>query len=224
MGSLSSYAARNGMVLVAMKGLCLHGATPPCWRTPSRWSLLVPYTIWSHGRLVGETDLGFILREGNHRTGHFFPTAFGESLVPIINEPRRLIKALGEVARDARSGDDPARIALDSAFEIAAERERALELELRDEKGVVIPTEDVSIRDMDLTLELYPGDEEELDRVMIAPEDQAELDREMAEMRAWAQDSRRELELLGLRDVVDENAPFPRFQAQVFLVHEWSIP
>jgi hypothetical protein len=186
--------------------------------------LRVPYTIWSHGRLAGETDLGFILREGNHRTGHFFPTAFGQSLVPIINEPRRLIKALRGVPGDARSSDDPAWIALHSAFEIAAERERALELELRDENGVVIPTEDVSIRDMDLTLELYPGDEEELDRVTITPEDQAEFDREMAEMREWAQDSARELELLGHRDAIDENAPLPRFQVQVFLVHEWSIP
>lgn len=184
----------------------------------------MPYTIWSHGRLVGETDLGFILREGNHRTGNFFPTLFGESLVPIINEPRRLIKALGEAPRDADSSDDPAWIALDSAFEIAAERERALELELRDENGVVIPTEDVSIRDMDLTLELYPGDEDELGRVTITPEEQAEFDREMEEMREWAQDTRRELELLGRRDVIDENAPFSRFQVQVFLVDEWAIP
>ncbi len=185
---------------------------------------LVRYTIWSHGRLVGETDLGFILREGKHRTGHFFPTAFGESLVPIINEPRRLIKALGEVPRDARADDDPAWTALDSAFEIAAEREQALALELRDEKGVVIATEDVSIRDMELTLELYPVDEEELARVVITPEEQAEFEREMEEMQEWAQDQRRELELLGYRDVIDENAPFPRFQVQVFLVHEWAIP
>jgi hypothetical protein len=184
----------------------------------------VRYTVWSQGRLVGETDLGFILREGNHRTGHFFPTPFGESLVPIINEPRRLIKALGELPRDDRSSDDPAWTALDSAFEIAAERERALELELRDEHGVVIPTEDVSIRDMNLTLELYPLDEEELARLTISPEEQAEFDREMAEMQEWAQDQRRELELLGRRDVIDESAPFPRFQVQVFLVHEWAIP
>ena len=182
------------------------------------------YTVWSHGRLVGETDLGFILREGNHRTGHFFPTAFGESLVPIINEPRRLIKALGDVRRDAYSSDDPAWIALDSAFEIAAERERALELELRDENGVVIPTEDVSIRDMDLTLELYADDEADLDRMTITPEEQAEFDREVEEMQEWAQEARRELELLGHRDVIDENDPLPRFQVQVFLVHEWAIP
>lgn len=182
------------------------------------------YTVWSHGRLVGETDLGFILREGNHRSGHFYPTAFGESLVPIINEPRRLIKALGEVPRDARSSDDPAWTALDSAFEIAAERERALELELRDEHGVVIPTEDVGIRDMELTLELYPDDDEELDRVTVTPADQADFDREMQDMREWAQDMRRELELLGHRDVIDENAPLPRFQVQVFLVYEWAIP
>jgi hypothetical protein len=184
----------------------------------------VPYAVWSHGRLVGKTDLGFILREGNHRTGHFFPTEFGESLVPIFNEPRRLIKARGELPRDARTSDHPAWIALNSALEAACERERALELELRDEHDAVIPTEDIGIRDMDLTLELYPGDESDYDDVIITPEQQAEFELEIEEMQEWARDMRRELELLGQRDVVDAEAPLPRFQVQVSLVHEWSVP
>jgi hypothetical protein len=193
------------------------------WRTTLTESH-VPYTVWSHGRLVGKTDLGFVLREGVHRTGHFFPTEFGESLVPIINEPRRLMKGRGELPPDSRTSDDPAWIALASALEVAGERERALELELRDEHNVVIPTEDVSIRDMELTLELYPIDESDYDDVIITPEQQAEFDLEIEEMREWAQDMRRELELLGHRDIVDEDAPFPRFQVQVSLVHEWSVP
>jgi hypothetical protein len=184
----------------------------------------VPFTVWSHGRLVGETDLGFILRDGNHRTGYFFPTAFGETLIPIFNEPRRIIKALAEIREDSRSRDDPRRLALDAAFEIACDREKALALELRDANGIVIPTEDVGIRDTDLTLELYPGDDLEFDDVVITPEQQAEFERDMEELSEWAQDARRELELLGHRDVVDEEAPLPRFQVQVFLVHEWSVP
>jgi hypothetical protein len=46
----------------------------------------------------------------------------------------------------------------------------------------------------------------------------------MEEMQEWAQGVRRELELLGHRDVVDENAPLPRFQVQVTLTYEWAIP
>src|SRR3954464_13886064 len=114
------------MVLRAMKGLCSDVRPLRSWRTPSMESH-VKYTIWSHGRLIGTTDLGYILREGNHRTGDFFPSEFGKTLIPIINEPRRLVKALQEVPCGARCSDDPAWIALDSAFEIASERERALE-------------------------------------------------------------------------------------------------
>ena len=44
----------------------------------------MPYTIWSHGRLVGETDLGFDYDSGNCRAGNFFPTEFGETLMPIL--------------------------------------------------------------------------------------------------------------------------------------------
>jgi hypothetical protein len=176
---------------------------------------------------VGETDLGFILREGNHRTGHFFPTAFGESLIPIINQPRRIMKELGSRRRECEPGtarDDPEWVALHSAYETALERESALELELRDENGVVIPTEDVGIRDNDLTLELYSGDDDDLSDIVITPEQQEQFEREMEEMQEWAQEQRRELEILGLRNVVDDDAPLPRFQVQVFLVHEWSIP
>ena len=184
------------------------------------------YTIWCNGQLVGETDLGFIYREGNSRTGHFFPTTFGETLVPIINEPRRLTKALGQVPRsnERHVTSDPEWIALQSALDAAYERKRSLVFELRDEQGTVIPTEDITIRDMELTLELYPGDDAALDDVKITPEEQGEFDRQIVEMREWAVEAAHELELLGHRDVVDQDAPFPRFQVMISLTHDWSIP
>jgi hypothetical protein len=189
----------------------------------------VPYTVWSHGRLVGETDLGFIDREGNHRTGYFYPSAFGEELIPIFNEPRRIMKELGSTSRACEPGtakDDPEWVALHSAWEVAKEREQSLALELRDERGAVIPTELVGICDTDLTLELYPGHEHESDDEPLDPEVQAEIDLEISLLEEWRDDMQRERELLGLNDDEDEaeDTPLPRFQVQVLLVYEWAVP
>src|SRR5215213_1844833 len=41
------------------------------------------YTLWSHGRLLGETDLGYARCLTKHRMGWFHPNDLGERLIPL---------------------------------------------------------------------------------------------------------------------------------------------
>ena len=45
------------------------------------------YTIWSHGRLVGETDLAWVRTDDCLRVGWFHPTADGEPLIAPDTSP-----------------------------------------------------------------------------------------------------------------------------------------
>ena len=84
------------------------------------------YTVWSRGRLLGETDLGFIYRENRHRCGWFHPNDLGEQLMPaavgvapamrvewaigpvrLVSIPGEAFHALGRAIED-RVREDPA--------------------------------------------------------------------------------------------------------------------
>src|SRR5690348_15855338 len=123
----------------------------------------MPYTIWSHGRLVGETDLGFDYDSDGYRGGSFFPREVGETLMPIIDVPRRL---MAQIVRTGHRGPiDPAADTEWSAYEAATDREGALELQLRDPTGTVVPTDDIGIRDRQLLEELYPIDDPDFEEL-----------------------------------------------------------
>ena len=103
----------------------------------------MPYTVWSRGRLLGHSDLEFRQCFPLARTGWFHPVDGAEPTLEIFNEPRRVLL-------HAREGDlETVRADLSAT----SDRAEALELELRGDDGQVVRTEDVSIRDMDLTME-----------------------------------------------------------------------
>ena len=119
----------------------------------------VLYTVWSGDRQIGVTDLGFRYREGDSRTGWFYPTSVGEPLMPEIVDP-----LIGHYVR--RDGADPNQLASSDAYLRACKRVAAWDLRLRREDGSLVPTESVGIRDVEALLACYPDDEtweEELD-------------------------------------------------------------
>jgi hypothetical protein len=119
----------------------------------------VRYTVWSRGRLIGETDLGYIRIINKARSGSFHPNAEGERLMPVIASVSPAMRAyLHRDAVDAL-GDpivQPAlrRSKLFADLAEALENLRSLDLELRREDGSVVPTSDIGIQDTQQLLEL----------------------------------------------------------------------
>jgi hypothetical protein len=103
------------------------------------------YQLWSRGRLLGETHLGFARCLTTISQGWFHPNALGERLMPMatgVAPAARTLHVLGS--------DETARADLLAAVD----QEEALELELRGENGSVIPTEDIGIIDTHYLLSL----------------------------------------------------------------------
>jgi hypothetical protein len=165
----------------------------------------VRYTLWSRGRLLGETDLGFIFRPNGFRCGWFHPTPLGDRLMPIATGVSPALRTLCMIGPDPTAQAD---------LQSAVDQEKALELELRGPDGAVIPTEDIGIIDTHYLLELArsdPREEEEL-----SPEEEAAVE-EMLE--GLIEDDPIDLGLSS-----EEETNFPRYQIQVHLVDRRSVP
>lgn len=134
--------------------------------------LRVRYTVWSHGREIGQTDLGFRRCFKGFRSGWFHPNLAGEELMPIIDAVASAI--FGCMHRESR--DHPGRPIAHAepvsseAFNDAAEalaRAESLDLQLRREDGTLVPTSSIGLRGYPHDVELEdleatdwsPGDE-----------------------------------------------------------------
>ena len=115
----------------------------------------MPFTLRSHGQILGETD--FELRTAaTKRAGAFRPTAVGATLLPTLTGIGPALFALGE--RWEREGvtvnDTERAMAMfeeSDAMRFARQLD-ALQLELRDPDGRVIPTRSVAVHDLELSL------------------------------------------------------------------------
>jgi hypothetical protein len=96
------------------------------------------YTIWSLGRLVGETDFGFLAPEDRQRRGWLIPTEEGEALAAIA-------AGVSDAMEAALEAYDLEEAAADIAA--AVDRRDSLELELRGPSGIAIAVERITIRD-----------------------------------------------------------------------------
>jgi len=121
----------------------------------------MPYTLWSRGRLLGETELAYRRWRPCFRAGDFTPNELGEKLMPIIVGVGPALHALYDVHAEAIR-QRPAVNDTDSeegypeevrrsteyadAVSVADELE-SLTLELRDPSGAVVETEDIWIND-----------------------------------------------------------------------------
>ncbi len=103
------------------------------------------YSIWSRGRLIGYTDLGFVYREHGIRMGWFHPNELGQKLMPRATGVAPALRESREAGRD---------VLVDPDIASALDHERALELELRGPNGKTIETENIAIIDTEYLLSI----------------------------------------------------------------------
>lgn len=110
------------------------------------------YSLWSRGRLLGHSDLGYVRFQPLHRGGTLVPTEEGERLLPVASGVGPATIALGRAMRGFPLEDPtfgahrpPAQ---EQADLLSALDERdALGLVLRGPDGNLIPTEWIDVRD-----------------------------------------------------------------------------
>lgn len=154
----------------------------------------MPYTLWSTEGLLGDTELDFVWRDDRRRVGFLDPTELGEILLGI-----------------------PPGSPIGMPYPCDS-----LTLELRDDQGAVIPTEEIFVRDVEYVMSLVEAQQPE-----------PELTEE--ELEEMQQEFEEEVSLLGgshdldeaLFDRAQDRPPrqeWTRFQIHVRLVDDASIP
>ena len=193
----------------------------------------MPYTLWSRGRLLGQSTLGYAQARPGLRAGDFEPTDLGHKLMPIITGVGPAIKSLYEAAKEhpraaGQADGDPdfptavrQTTVYADAVSIADELE-SLDLELRDEYDQVVTTEHIWINDTEYLLargrEALDEPEPEL-----SPELEAEIARDVEEM---LEHFRERGEWTSDDESWKEPTPFARYQILVTLAPgpEWTAP
>jgi hypothetical protein len=183
------------------------------------------YTLWSRGRLLGESDLGYARCLPRHRMGTLHPTDVGDRLLPVAAGVSAAGIAFGRAfdrleqagRRCSREQCVPEHVDLVSAVD---ERE-ALAMELRGPDGAVIPTEWIDVRDVAFLLSLAREPEPD-------PEPESEGDPDDG---PWDPDSEDVLdealvdeEWHSPTDDVEDELPEMRFQLQVMLLDDTAVP
>ena len=124
----------------------------------------MPYTLWSQGRLLGESELECAHPDLRSRIGAFWPTVVGAKVMSIIVGVSSAMATLSakqlelELELDEMADADRAarveQLTEYADYAAAVDRLRALELELRDEKGAVVATESLELRESDFLADL----------------------------------------------------------------------
>src|SRR3954462_13647213 len=124
------------------------------------------YTLWSRGRLLGESDLGFVQIYSNMRMGWFYPSPTGEKLMPVLTGTGPALRKVGRLLRnpirtamrvpsDHDEGDWPRDIRRTTAYADLAsciDELESMELELRDASGQRVETDHLGIDDVEFKL------------------------------------------------------------------------
>ncbi|HEY4132746.1 MAG TPA: hypothetical protein VGM50_19185 [Gemmatimonadaceae bacterium] len=201
------------------------------------------YTVWSRGRLLGESELEYARYAPLSRGGGFWPTVAGAKLMPVVTGVRTTSVVLGRKSRELTradgtppdSGPEFESYMIETTeyadYIAAIDRLNALELELRDPHGNVVPNEWVDIRDMDFLSDLEMREVEAEDEASMLVDG---YDPELEEAVAH------DMIVLGLapdplsnepfvpREWSDHSdlarRPFPPFQILVRLLDEKAIP
>jgi len=167
-----------------------------------------PYTLWSRGRLLGETSLDFIYREEGYRCGWLHPNELGDRLMPFATGVAPAMRTEFCIGPDATAHADVLA---------AIDQEEALALELHGSDGRMIETESIAIIDTHYLLSLNdPERDRELEKVELTPEQEAEVEEMVQEFHAAC-------ELLP-DDPDEEEIEWPRYQIQVNLVNWEDVP
>lgn len=180
----------------------------------------MPYTVWSRGRLIGQSELAYRRSLPGLRMGDFFPSQLGDQLMPILTGEGPALFALYEVAEDtererpesARLGDWPDGVRQTTeyadAMSICDELE-SLDLQLRDPSGKVVKTESVSIRDTHRLIALARAHEDDGREVELTEEEMKEVEEMRAELDALFKEEE--------YTAWEPEPEFPRYQIMVTL-------
>jgi len=182
------------------------------------------YTLWSHGELLGESELDYVRVFPHLRTGDLQVTPKGliaiERLTQTHADSYYATRRLNhERSRGTIEPSDEKTLFADLAAE--HDQHEALALELQAPNGSVVATESIFITDTDYLLAIdSEREEEDASSPVVAPEDVldsddlAALELELEEFEEdhppWAQPA-------------TEREPV-RFQISVTLKDEWAIP
>jgi hypothetical protein len=172
-----------------------------CIIAATSYKLLMPYTLWSRGRMLGETDLGFVQVFENHRMGWFHPSTVGEGLMPVLTGPGPAMKAVGKLMRDPLrmatqpqadgAGEEwPADIRTTTQYAdlvSSIDELESMQLQLRDPDGVIMEVDHVGI------------DDTEFKKSFLSKRDRRRLEK-LAKPEPWEPPA----------------TEFPRYQIQVF--------
>lgn len=101
------------------------------------------YSLWSHERLVGHTELDIPTITSTMRQGFVEPSPEGK---PLLEDATGVWRAMAQARRAIRQGADEA--AQDDLVTEAMNRREALDLELRDESGETFECEYIRIYDL----------------------------------------------------------------------------
>ena len=206
----------------------------------------MPYTLFSRGRPIGQTELGFPVVLDDARLGWFVPNAEGERLMGLLAAPIPAIAA--SMKRGRRDPlDDPARadatgdpsLGEDASFGAAyladlaesAHHHAALELELRRADGTVVPTSYIGFQDTERLRQLAHLHEERVDaelplddelRMMMEADEGDPLESDDELPASWWE----ELDPEPAAWSLDDPGPMPgeRYQVYVTLVDPGSLP
>lgn len=146
-------------IVVERLALCILAAR-------STWTAVMPFTIWSRGRLLGETDLGFVQVYSNMRMGWFHPSPEGEKLMSVLTGTGPALKRVGRLMRspirkamrkpsDDDDGEWPRDIRTTTAYAdlvSSVDELEAMQVELRDADGQPVSTEHIGIDDVEFKL------------------------------------------------------------------------
>lgn len=197
------------------------------------------YTLWSRGRLLGSTDLGYKYKPHRSRMGDFVPTELGEKLMPVATGLSPAVMQLARVSRAMdrpnSSGSGPGEERLErlrrtteyADYAAAEAQSEALDLELRGPDGSVIATEWIGIRDTQYPLSLdddpFGDDWSSEDFGAFDPEREAALEKAIEADRALLDEMHK-----GFDDQHDwdefADSDLPRYQIHVRLIDNKSVP
>lgn len=195
------------------------------------------YSVWSRGRQIGETDLGFYRLIDQSRSGWFHPNAEGERVMPVIASVLPAMRAYLNRDKVDAEGEPVVQPALHGSTLFADLAEafqhlESLDFELRREDGSVVPTASIGIKDTHQLLELADEAMAEAMASWDADDDFLELIDELASEFPLASDAEVVEELLdGLDEPIGQWTPdeldessFPRYQIHIELVSGDAIP
>jgi len=199
----------------------------------------VPYTVVSHGRVLGTTELEYTRWRKGFRGGSFLPATDAAGLMEIAVgvSPAcfTLSRKIREMDRQLDQGSPtiaarlPRLKATTEHADVASacDREEALELELCGPDGSLIETEWIALQDTEFLLSLADGDVSEPDwsddgwdpELEMSLDEMSDFDDddEFDDPVPWDED-------FDLERADQPETPFPRYQIFVTLVDDAAVP